>query len=300
LSTVGIVVPVFNGLPWLHETITSIREQSFSDWRCILVDDGSSDGSAGVCDDAADSDSRIHVTHQRNAGVSVARNVGSAMLGECEFWSFMDADDIWRPNALERLTSAARQAGVIGAHCLAETIGTEGQTLPGFADFQRSRHRPGLRRFEGVPVSEPTTLDMVLFTNRVYPPAVHLARTESYRKAGLWDPSLARMENWDMVLRLLQQGALAFVDECLVSYRRHASNATKTTHVANSRKMHVAAFERLAPSLGSDQLRAWWRQWERLKLAEAVGQLPSARGAARVAAHAWRYARGWPSTGPVG
>lgn len=299
MPTVGIVVPVFNALPWLHETIRSIRQQTISDWCCVLVDDGSTDGSAEVCDQAAGADPRIRAVHQENAGVSAARNAGSAALGECEFWSFMDADDVWQPDALEHLTRAARQPGVIGAHCLAETVGTEGQVLPGFAGFQRSRTRPGRRRFEPVPVTEPTTLDVALLFNRVYPPGVLIAGAEAYRAAGPWDTRLDLGEDWDMVLRLLGQGPLAFVDECLVGYRRHATNVTGRSQVRNAAKagaLHVAAFDRLAPSLGRRRLRAWWRQWERLKLAGAVAELPSARGFARLAVHAWRYARGWPRT----
>jgi glycosyltransferase involved in cell wall biosynthesis len=298
MPSVGIVVPVFNALPWLPEAIRSIRRQTFCDWCCVLVDDGSVDGSAAVCDQAAGDDPRIRAVHQENAGVSAARNAGSAALGECEFWSFMDPDDIWRPDALERLTCAARHRGVIGAHCFAEWIGTEGQTLPGLADFQRSRTRPGRRRLEPVPVTEPTTLDMALLNNRVYPPGVLIARAEAYRSAGMWDTRLDLAEDWDMVLRLLEQGPLAFVDQCLVGYRRHPANASRSSPdrmVAAGRAVHVAAFDRLAPSLGRRRLRAWWRQWERLQLAEAVANLPSAHGLAWIAIHTWRYARGWPS-----
>jgi glycosyltransferase involved in cell wall biosynthesis len=299
MPTVGIVVPVFNALPWLHEALRSIRRQTLSDWCCVLVDDGSVDGSAAVCDQAAGDDSRIRAVHQENTGVCAARNAGSAALRECEFWSFMDQDDVWRPDALDRLTRAARQPGVIGAHCLAETIGTEGQTLPGFADFQRSRTRPGRRRLEPVPVTEPTTLDMTLLLNRVYPPGVLIARAGAYRAAGPWDTRFGLTEDWDMLLRLLEQGSLAFVDERLVGYRRHATTASGLNYdrkVAENRAVQVAAFARLAPSLGRRRLRSWWRQWERLKLAEAAAELPSARGLARVAIHAWRYARGWPRT----
>jgi hypothetical protein len=143
---------------------------------------------------------------------------------------------------------------------------------------------------------------MALFNSRVYPPGVLLARAEAYRSAGPWDPRFPVAQDWDMVLRLLEQGALAFVDECLVGYRRHATNATndRPRYFAAARTMHVTAFERLAPSLGRGRLQAWWRQWERLKLGEAVGELPSARGVARIANHTLRYVRGWPSTGPFG
>src|SRR4051812_47630110 len=73
---IGIVVPAYNTGSFLGPTVESIRTQSFRDWHCVLVDDGSTDGTADRCDAAAARDRRFSVIHQQNAGISAARNAG--------------------------------------------------------------------------------------------------------------------------------------------------------------------------------------------------------------------------------
>ena len=96
----SIIIPVYNVAPYLHECLDSVREQTFADWECICVDDGSTDGSPAILDGYAEKDSRFCVIHQPNAGVSAARNKGlDAAKGK---WiGFLDADDIWRSDLLQ-------------------------------------------------------------------------------------------------------------------------------------------------------------------------------------------------------
>lgn len=89
---VSIIVPVYKAEQYLHRCVYSILAQTFTDWECILVDDGSPDGSGAICDHYAETDTRIRVIHKENGGVSSARNMGlDIALGE---WiTFIDADD---------------------------------------------------------------------------------------------------------------------------------------------------------------------------------------------------------------
>jgi len=73
---VSIIVPVYKSEPFLEDCINSIINQIFTDWELILVDDGSPDFCGRICDSFAVKDSRIKVLHQKNSGVSVARNRG--------------------------------------------------------------------------------------------------------------------------------------------------------------------------------------------------------------------------------
>jgi len=98
--TSSIIVPVYNTEKYLHRCIDSIISQTFSDWELILVDDGSTDNSPGICDEYAQKDSRIKVIHKKNGGVSSARNVGlDNATGR--FITFVDADDIIANDYLE-------------------------------------------------------------------------------------------------------------------------------------------------------------------------------------------------------
>ena len=109
---VSIIVPVYNAQRYLHRCVASILEQSLQDIQLILVDDGSADGSGTLCDEFAAKDSRVMVLHQKNAGVSAARNAGLA-VAKGEFVGFVDADDAITPDAYEQAVDA------IGAHDMA-------------------------------------------------------------------------------------------------------------------------------------------------------------------------------------
>ena len=98
----SIIVPIFNAKKYIDECLQSIRNQSFREFEVILVDDGSSDGSGAICDAFADLDNRFHCVHQKNEGVSSARNVGISMsVGE--YLCFVDADDVLVSDGLSSL-----------------------------------------------------------------------------------------------------------------------------------------------------------------------------------------------------
>lgn len=90
--TISIIVPVYKVEPYLRRCLESIQNQTFTDWECILIDDGSPDNSGSICDEYAQKDERFRVIHQENAGVAAARNAG---LDDAkgEWIGFVDADD---------------------------------------------------------------------------------------------------------------------------------------------------------------------------------------------------------------
>lgn len=105
MGIVSVVVPVFNVAAYLTECVDSVLTQSYSAFELILVDDGSTDGSAELCDDFARTDPRIRVLHQANSGLSGARNAGlAAATGETV--SFLDGDDWWERTFLQLLVQA--------------------------------------------------------------------------------------------------------------------------------------------------------------------------------------------------
>lgn len=88
----SIIVPVYNAAKYLDRCIDSIIKQSFNDWECILIDDGSTDESGRICDQYSSKDSRIKIVHKVNEGVSSARNIGLG-LAKGDWVIFADADD---------------------------------------------------------------------------------------------------------------------------------------------------------------------------------------------------------------
>ena len=104
---VSIIVPVYNTGAYLAPCLESLIAQTYRNLEIILVDDGSTDGSGAVCDDFAGRDNRIQVIHQKNAGVSAARNAGlDAMRGS--YLLFVDGDDTLSPDALETVLCGFR------------------------------------------------------------------------------------------------------------------------------------------------------------------------------------------------
>ena len=96
----SIIIPVYNVAPYLRECLDSVLAQTFTDWEAICIDDGSTDGSGEILDEYAAKDKRFRVIHQKNAGVSAARNSGiDAANGE--YVTFLDGDDAYDRSWLE-------------------------------------------------------------------------------------------------------------------------------------------------------------------------------------------------------
>ncbi|RRQ45848.1 glycosyltransferase family 2 protein [Chryseobacterium sp. SC28] len=104
--SVSLIVPIFNAEHYLPTFLTSVLSQSYKDFELILVNDGSTDNSAAICDKYAAEDPRIRVYHKKNEGVSATRNFGIGKAAN-EFIAFADADDVLLDHYLSDLISAA-------------------------------------------------------------------------------------------------------------------------------------------------------------------------------------------------
>ena len=100
--SISIIIPVFNPGDYLQRCLESILTQRFTDFEILLIDDGSTDGSALVCDRFVEQDSRVRVLHKQNEGVSKARNIGLASA-RGEWITFIDADDVLLDDGLSIL-----------------------------------------------------------------------------------------------------------------------------------------------------------------------------------------------------
>ena len=103
---IGVIVPVYKVEKYIAECIESILAQTYTNFRLILVDDGTPDEAGKICDEYAKKDQRITVVHQDNAGVTRARARGVKEADNCEFITFVDSDDTITPNALHQLIKA--------------------------------------------------------------------------------------------------------------------------------------------------------------------------------------------------
>jgi len=136
MPEISVIVPVYKVESFIHRCVNSILSQSFSDFELILVDDGSPDDCGKICDAYGAQDSRIHVIHQQNGGLSAARNSGIdyVLSNSHSHWlAFVDSDDWVHPDYLKQLYAVAEQT-----LCKISACGffrTEGDPFPEQQDF---------------------------------------------------------------------------------------------------------------------------------------------------------------------
>lgn len=131
MEKVSIIIPVYNVEHYLHQCVDSLTAQSYKNLEIILVDDGSTDQSGGICDGYAASDARVRVIHQVNAGAANAKNAGlDHATGD--YITFLDSDDYVEPDWIERLVSAAQEHHADVVQCCFDKVFTD-HTEPGHA-----------------------------------------------------------------------------------------------------------------------------------------------------------------------
>jgi len=112
MPKISVIVPVYKVEQFLHRCVDSILAQTFADFELILVDDGSPDGCGDICDRYAREDSRVHVIHQKNGGLSAARNSGidwTFAHSDSRWLAFVDSDDWVHPEFLQTLYEVAEK-----------------------------------------------------------------------------------------------------------------------------------------------------------------------------------------------
>ena len=113
---ISVIIPIYNAAPYLSEAIESILHQTKSGIEIILVDDGSTDGSAEMIDDYSRQHDNIFVKHQKNSGVEKARAEGY-LMARGKYIGWIDADDIAKPDMFEKLFDLAEQKASDYVYC---------------------------------------------------------------------------------------------------------------------------------------------------------------------------------------
>ena len=209
---VSILMPVYNAADTLEEALASVRRQTCQTWELVAVDDGSTDATGAILDQAAAEDPRIRPLHRPHAGLVPALNAG---LAECrgEWLARFDGDDLMHPERIARQRDANHD-GVLG--CGVET-------------FPRDQVSEGLERYEtwlnGLVTHEQIVRDLFVESPLAHPsvmlPTELLRRVDGYRDCG-WP------EDYDLWLRLWQAGArFRKLPETLHHWRDHPDRLTR-------------------------------------------------------------------------
>lgn len=217
MDRIGIIVPMYNAAGYFQRCTGSILAQSYDCFTLILVDDGSTDETAALCDALAGLDSRVKVIHQANAGPSAARNRALDYLEQetdCTYVTFADSDDWLHPEYLQRLLATAAKTGLPLCACNSTTVSEE-TAFPSLPPIQ-----PVLRSPEsfltGNYLQIRTYLWGSLFHRSLWQ-GVRLAPGRIYEDAAVLIPMI------------LGQSAIGYIDDRLYFYYRNPQGLTKVS-----------------------------------------------------------------------
>ena len=145
---ISIIIPVYNARFYLENTINSVLAQTFNNFELIIINDGSTDGSAELCEEIAKKDKRITVLHQQNQGVCATRNKGIE-VAQSEYICFIDADDEVEPDMLECLYNNAKEYNVDISCCgiLQKTL--NGKINSQFCSGEKEYHKDNKKLISG-------------------------------------------------------------------------------------------------------------------------------------------------------
>ena len=222
---ISVILPVYNAEKYLRNTLDSVLGGSYSDFEIVAVNDGSKDGSFAILKEYAERDGRVKVIDKQNTGVSDTRNVAIA-AAEGEYLAFLDADDIYSPEYLERMYSAAESTGADVTVC-------------GYVTFRGER--PSFPQCESRE-AKPTTVKELLDTGLMTPLWVKLVKKSVIVDNGIaFDKEQSYSEDlfhsWKVCLA---SESVYMIPDQLYGYRLSGSGATCKFHDHLYKKYKVA------------------------------------------------------------
>ncbi|MCL4551930.1 MAG: glycosyltransferase [Candidatus Marsarchaeota archaeon] len=209
MPRVSVIIPAYNCQRFIEETIESVFSQTYSDYEIIVVDDGSSDNTKDILQRYSD---RVTYVYQENGGVSAARNRALA-LSRGEFIAFLDHDDLWIPEKLERQVSvldSSPSAGLVYSDCY--YIDANGSIIGKYTDY--------IEAFRGNVFRQLFICDFIPFLTV-------LARRSAIDAVGYFKVGWAIAEDYDLLLRIARAYPVEYLSLPLAKYRKHSGNMSR-------------------------------------------------------------------------
>lgn len=229
MPNVSVIIPTYQRSHLVSQAIESVLAQTYTDYEIIVVNDGSTDNTKEVLAGFGD---RITVIHQVNKGLSATRNT-AIMAAQGKYIAFLDDDDIWLPDKLEKQIACLE---------LQPNIGLVYSDIFYFNDQGLLPHTY-LQRYPAPPVQD----NWVLFVRNLIPtPSAVVMRRECFDEVGLFDETLKSCEDYDLWLRLTEKWPIHLLNEPLIRYRRSADSMQKNEerHLVNWLRVKEKAFHR--------------------------------------------------------
>ncbi|MBE8966026.1 glycosyltransferase family 2 protein [Nostocales cyanobacterium LEGE 12452] len=210
MPKVSVLIPAYNAMNYLPETMENVLSQTFTDFEVIVVNDGSLDETEQWVSQIKDP--RVRLINQENQGLAGARNTGIA-YAKGEYITFLDADDLWEPTKLEK------QLRVLEENLEVALVYT-------WVAFVDEMGKPTGRVFKNQ--VEGDVWKKLTEHNIVECGSVAIVRRSCFEDIGLFDRNLGSyLEDWDMWLRIASRYPFKVVKEPLVYYRQSSSSASR-------------------------------------------------------------------------
>jgi glycosyltransferase involved in cell wall biosynthesis len=210
---VSAIIPTYNRSHIICEAVDSALAQTYPHIEVIVVDDGSKDDTLVRLRQYGD---RIRVVSQANAGPAAARNRGIA-VSHGELIAFLDSDDIWLPQKIERQVALLQRAGESVPCCLSNILMK--WKSGDLASFDIALLKPSTEEGVWLNADEVLATRFVLFNQGI------VIRREVLEKIGGFDESIRYLEDYELPLRLSLEGPWAFIETPLVVWRESLTNS---------------------------------------------------------------------------
>lgn len=219
----SVIIPIYNVEPYLRQCVDSVLNQKLDNYELILVDDGSPDACPKICDDYAERFPNVHVIHQKNSGLSVARNAGlHAAAGE--YIVFMDSDDWWNPEVrVSNMLDEVRQNPDVDVFLFSGLDYVEGE---GYFERSDSIRRLGRKRFDAAAYYE----TMLAMGNLQVHAATKFLKKSFLLNDQIWFSVGLKGEDNDWMIRLLRANPnIMILPEPLYIYRSGRAGSISNT-----------------------------------------------------------------------
>ncbi len=246
-ASIDVIVPLYHNERFAIDAVNSALDQTCPIRKVIVVDDGSTDRSAAIVEEAFHSESRVRIIHAVHGGLPYARNIG-IRNSDADFVAFLDSDDLWHPEKIARqMDEFERDEGVLLVSCGFHDIDEEGRRITGKVLV---RHSGWIH-------------DVLLAGNFLSGGSAAVVRRSVFERVGLFDELLSYAEDWDMWLRIAEVGRIAVLDADLLAIRRHGTQMSargsrgKKVRVL---KQHLAVWSKWAPEIEAStraQVAVW-------------------------------------------
>lgn len=223
---VGVIIPTYNQSKLLTEAVDSVLAQTFIGYEIIIIDDGSTDNTKQIIEEYLNKHpGKIRYLYQKNNGPAAARNYGIREANNADYIAFLDHDDIWLPNKLEKQINFLKDSpGYVMCYTDAYEFNSDEITK------ENKLGKNNREKMSGI-IFEKLLMGCFIFNSTV------LIKRPALEELGGFDITLISSQDWDLWLRISQKYQIGFLDEVLMGYRRHSMNITNNTEL-NLKERH--------------------------------------------------------------